>query len=397
VKSRIWTLAVATALAAATAAATPAAARPQAAANTPVPSHFVGVNAGGPLLSGQVELAPQFDEMVSSGVETARVLFNWAKAQPYKRFRDVPAGQRGNYVNVGGVPTDFRTTDEIVGLAAQRGITLLPIVLYAPSWDQGKNPTGGARPPAQAAPYASYLTALIHRYGPRGSFWRTHHPRLAVRQWQIWNEPNLTVYWPQPFAKSYVSLLRAAHTAIKRADRGATVVLGAITNVAWRSLGQIYAIRGARGLFDEVAVNGFTSTPRNVIRFLHLVRRAMNRLGDRRKPLLDTEISWPSSLGKALEHFDWDTTEAGQARDVAAVMPLLARNRNALRLRAFYYYTWMGEEPASSFNDFTYAGLLAYQSDGAIVPKPALAAYKRAALKIERCRRKGRFATRCIH
>jgi hypothetical protein len=123
----------------------------------------------------------------------------------------------------------------------------------------------------------------------------------------------------------------------------------------------------------------------------------MNRLGDRRKPLLDTEISWPSSLGKALEHFDWDTTEAGQARDVAAVMPLLARNRNALRLRAFYYYTWMGEEPASSFNDFTYAGLLAYQSDGAIVPKPALAAYKRAALKIERCRRKGRFATRCIH
>ena len=42
--------------------------------------------------------------------------------------------------------------------------------------------------------------------------------------WQIWNEENLTYYWHQPFASSYISLLRAAHNAIKRADPGAKVM-----------------------------------------------------------------------------------------------------------------------------------------------------------------------------
>jgi hypothetical protein len=361
-----------------------------------VNGRFVGVNAGGPVLTPGVNLGQQMSQMVASGVQTVRVQFDWSQAQPYASESEVPVGQKGAFVNVKGVPTDFSATDEVVGLAAQHGLTVLPIVLNAPAWDQGRNPSGGAPPPARSAPYATYLTALIGRYGPRGSFWRTHRPKLAVRMWQIWNEPNLTVYWPQPFASSYVRLLRAAHAAIKRADRGAQVVLGAITNVAWKDLARIYAVRGARRLFDVVAVNGFTSTPANVIEFLRLVRRAMNRAGDRHKPLLYTEMSWPASLGKSLEHFDWDTTEAGQARKIAAVVPMLAAHRQALGLRAFYYYTWMDAGTPGAFSDFDFAGLSSLQPNGAVVDKPGLAAFKRAALKIEGCRAKGAVATRCL-
>ncbi len=73
--------------------------------------------------------------------------------------------------------------------------------------------------PVRVGPYANFLKALIHRYGPRGTFWQTHHPKYAIRAWQIWNEPNETSLWPiQPFAKDYVALLRAAHAAIKQAD-----------------------------------------------------------------------------------------------------------------------------------------------------------------------------------
>jgi hypothetical protein len=214
--------------------------------------------------------------------------------------------------------------------------------------------------------------------------------------WQIWNEPNITYYWPQPFAATYVQLLKAAHDAVKRADRGAKVVLAAITNVAWRDLGRIYAVKGARKLFDLAAVNGFTSTPKNVITFLQLVRRAMNRLGDRRKPLLYTEMSWPSSVGQSVKHLDWDTTEAGQARKVAAALPMLAAKRKSLRLSAFYYYTWMAEEYQGAFDDFNFAGLVRYQPDQKIIDKPALKAFKLAALKLEGCRAKGRVATRCL-
>ena len=362
-----------------------------------VTGRFVGVNASGPLLTSSVNLGQQMSQMVASGVQTVRVLFDWSQAQPYANESEVPAAQRSAFVDVKGVPTDFGATDQIVGLAARHGLTVLPIVLNAPAWDQGKNPSGGAPPPARTGPYANYLTALIGRYGARGSFWRTHRPKLAVRMWQIWNEPNLTVYWPQPFASSYVKLLRAAHAAIKRADRGAQVVLGAITNVAWKDLARIYAIRGARRLFDVVAVNGFTSTPAKVIEFLRLVRRAMTRAGDRHKPLLYTEMSWPASLGKSLEHFDWDTTEAGQARRIAAVVPMLAAHRQALGLRAFYYYTWMDAGTPGAFSDFDFAGLSSLEPNGTVVDKPGLAAFKRAALKVEGCSAKGAVATRCLN
>jgi arabinogalactan endo-1,4-beta-galactosidase len=366
------------------------------AAKARVPQRFVGVNVGGPLFgSPGVDPAGQFNLMVASGVESVRTVFNWSEAQPYASWADVPADQKGRFVNVGGVPTDFTATDEVVGLAAQRGLTVLPSVLYAPKWDAGSNHNGGAAPPQRSGPYANYLTALIHRYGPHGSFWRSHHPRVAIRSWQVWNEPNLTLYWPQPFAPSYVKLLAAAHRAIKRADPGAKVVISAITNVAWKDLAKVYAIRGARKLFDVVSVNGFTSTPKRVVEFLRLVRQAMSRHGDRRKPLLYTEMSWPSAKGQSLEQFDWDTTPAGQARNIAAVVPMLAANRKALGLQGFYYYTWIAEEYQGAFNDFNFAGLVRYQPDHRVVVKPALEAFKRASLKVEGCRRKGRLATQC--
>jgi hypothetical protein len=295
------------------------------------------------------------------------------------------------------VPTSFASSDQIVGLAAQRGLSVLPTVLYAPAWDAGANDSGGLYPPARTAPYAQYVSALVGRYGSHGTYWSSHPGvrRLPIRMWQVWNEPNLGAYWPQPFARSYVALLRAARNAIKSADPGAQVVLGALTNAAWRSLGQIYNVPGARGLFDVIAVNGFTSTPANVILYLELVRRAANREGDGRKPLLATELSWPSALGQSSQHFDWNTTEAGQARNIAQLLPMLAADRKQLGLLGFDYFTWIGEEQRGA-PAFNFAGLVRYQRVGRIAPKPALAAFSRAALTIEGCVKKGAAADRCI-
>ena len=46
---------------------------------------------------------------------------------------------------------------------------------------------------------------------------------------------------------------------------------------------------------------------------------------------------------------------------------------------------------------FNFAGLLKFvRKSGKIQAKPALAAFKRGALAIEHCRKKGAVATRCI-
>jgi hypothetical protein len=362
-----------------------------------VPRGFVGVDTDGPLLGADtpIDFGRQLTSMVATGVQSIRVAFSWAQAQPYASWADVPADQKVQFTTVDGRPYDFQTTDMIVGAAARDHVAILPTVLYAAPWDARRNPDG-VDTPKKVGPYAAYLTALISRYGPHGSFWAANPsvPRTPIREWQIWNEPNQSYYWKQPFARTYVELLEAAHQAIRRADPGAKVVLGALTNIAWQALGSVYLQRGARNLFDIVSVNGFTRQPANVILYLQFMRSAMARSGDGSKPLIATEVSWPSAQGKVKHGFNFDTTEAGQARDLAQVLPLLGEDRVSLHLAGFYYYTWMGDEHRGA-GPFGYAGLLSFRN-GKVAAKPALAAFRKGALALEQCRSKGRYATSCI-
>jgi hypothetical protein len=378
-------------------ATTPRASKPKATTPALVPQGFVGVDVDGPMFGPDttIDFAGQLKTMVSSGVQSFRTAFSWAAAQPYRSDADVPADQKAQFTDVGGVPTDFHVTDMIVGDAARDRLTVLPTVLYTPAWDAVPNSHGVATP-RRYAPYAAYLTALIGRYGPRGSFWRANRqiPKVPIRSWQIWNEPNLSYYWKQPFASTYVSFLRTTRAAVKKADHGAQVVLGALTNTAWKSLGQIYKVKGAKTLFDVVAVNGFTKIPANVMLFMLFVRHAMSRFGDGAKPLLATEISWPSAKGQTHDKYDFITTQAGQAHDIATLLPLIGSQRLALHLMGFYWYTWMGEETHGT-SAFNFSGLLAFHN-GKVAVKPALGAFRSGALALEGCRRKGAVATRCL-
>ena len=202
---------------------TPTTSKPKIDPAGPVPQGFVGVDVDGPMFGPDtpINFPNQLKTMVSNGVQSVRVAFSWAAAQPYKTDADVPDGQTSNFTDAGGVPTSFQFTDMVVGDAARERVTVLPTVLYAPQWDAVNNSSGVAYP-RQYAPYAAYLTALIGRYGPKGSFWRENPgiPKMPIRSWQIWNEPNLAYYWRQPFASSYVSMLKAAHAAVKKADPG---------------------------------------------------------------------------------------------------------------------------------------------------------------------------------
>jgi hypothetical protein len=363
-----------------------------------VPQGFVGVDIDGPLFdpTSPLNVGNQMTSMVGDGIETVRVAFNWAAAQPYDSEADVPADRAGEFQpGPAGKPITYDITDEIVGNAAAHGLTVLPTLLYAPSWDATENPAGVSIP-TDPAPYGEYAAAMVQRYGPSGTFWSENPqiPKHPLREWQIWNEPNISSYWPQPFATRYVALLKAAHDAIKQADPGAKVVLGALTNYAWRALADIYGISGARKLFDIVSVNGFTATPADVILYWRYTRRAMAHYKDGHKPLIATEVSWPSAKGQSPQKVDFSTTPQGQAKDVAAILPLAAKYRKRMRLAGFYYYTWIDAEQRGDLV-FAFAGLQRLTSGGQVRVKPALKAFTTGALSIERCRSKGELATVC--
>jgi hypothetical protein len=362
-----------------------------------VPQGFVGVDVDGPMFAPGTPLSypNQLASMVSNGVQSIRVAFNWAAAQPYESWTQVPADQLSKFTVAEPRPTDFSQTDEIVGDAAQRGISVLPTILYTPSWDARNNPVG-VNTPMQVLPFAQYAAELVKRYGPHGTFWSSNPGirRMPIRMWQIWNEPNIAYYWHQPFARTYVPLLRATSIAIKKADPGAKVVLGALTNLAWRAIGTIYAMKGARNLFDVVSVNGFTKTPAKVMLYMRFMRSAMSHYGDGQKPLLPTEVSWPSAKGETSQTYDFTTTEAGQARNIARLLPLIGAQRTKLHLLGFYYYTWIGDEAPGDLA-FSFSGLLRLNNE-TVTAKPALAAFRRGALALERCRLKGAVATTCL-
>src|SRR5918911_3187633 len=178
---------------------------PQAAeaARRSVPRGWLGVTDETGLLLKHRRLNHETALMARSGVETLRVPVYWSQLQPYATAADVPAAVRAHFTQAGGVPTDFRLLDRIVTAAARHHIALMPVVLGAPAWAA----ISTARPiwvPRDPAPYANVLTALVRRYGTRGTFWARVRKsrRMPVRTWQIWNEPSNIWYWDDTWASS---------------------------------------------------------------------------------------------------------------------------------------------------------------------------------------------------
>jgi hypothetical protein len=343
-----------------------------------------------------VDLPRQLDTMVASGVQSIRLTFDWARAQPYRTWNQVPKADKSKFVDVDGVPTRFDILDQIVGLAAERGLTLLPVILDAPAWDGVHFKSSIVDIPRKDAPYARFVGALVRRYGPTGTFWQDHSPKVPIRMWQIWNEPNIIGFWPpQPFEPRYIGLLRATRAAIKAVDPGAKVVLAGLPNFSWLHVQKLYSL-GARNLFDVVAIHPYTKQPSGVITILQKNRQVMDAAGDRTKPIIADEVSWPSSLGKTFHNvgLDFAVTEAGQARNLAKVLPMLARDRASLHLLGFYYYTWAGAERRNA-QSFDFAGLLRFKK-GRFTAKPAYYVFRRDALVLEGCRKKGPVATSCL-
>jgi hypothetical protein len=333
-------------------------------AGAAVPRHWLGVMADGPLTDPGVDRASEWELLARSGARSVRLAFEWTRGQP---------------TGPGGV--DFAAYDPLVLAAAREDVALLPVVYATPEWARA-DPGNRASPPRDPQDYARFLTALVARYGPQGSFWGEHPEvrRRPIRAWQLWNEPNLSGFWSQqPFAPGYVRLLRAARVALRAADPGARAVLAGLPN-GWDALRRIYRAGGRRS-FDAVAIHPYTERPTRLRRFLTIVRGVMRAFGDRRKPIWVTELSWPASAGKLRDPIGIATDDRGQARRMRIGLMTLARARRRLRIERVYWYTWLSAESTSSV--FDWSGLRRLR-DGRIVSAPALKTFKAVARRLRR-------------
>jgi Beta-galactosidase len=342
------------------------AAAPSSAGAATVPKGFFGVMVNGPLDDPAVDLDAQAAAMKASGVQSWRVEMSWDLVEP------TPGA------------FDWAGTDRKVLAAARQGIDVLGLALRAPGWANG-----GAgdpfTPPKKPSDYAAYVTALITRYGPNGSLWLEHPevPRHPVRTWEIWNEPNLKDYFTtQPFAKPYAALLRAAYTAVHKADAGATVLMASMANYSWRDLAKLLDSSKPKLRFDAAGAHPFSGRPDNALKIVKLNREVLNKRGYSKVPLWLTELTWSSAKGKKQKLTqNWETTEGGQADRLRAIYKLLLAQREPLKLARVFWYTWATSDTGE--NSFDYSGLFTY-NNGSFTAKPAAGAFASVTKAAER-------------
>jgi hypothetical protein len=325
------------------------------------PPTLLGVTSGA-LTDPDAPVASEVRVMADSGVTALRVPFYWNRIEP----------ERGKF--------DFSGIDPFVEATARAHIELLPIVLRAPAW-AAAHPKLTNSPPAGTRDYAAYLTALIERYGPSGSFWSDHSdlPKQPIEAWQIWNEPNHDHYWSdQPYAAGYVRLARAARTAIKKADPEALVVASGFADRSWESIAQIYRA-GAKGVFDAVAIHPYTYEVSNVLRIVRYARRSLRQAGDGDRPLWLTEVTWSSGKRPGHQPHPFETTPKDQARRLGEALPLLIRQREGLGIDRIFWENWISTD-SNHANPFDFSGLRVLESNGSVRVKPAFAVFRRIAL-----------------
>jgi hypothetical protein len=303
-----------------------------------------------------------------TGVELLRETFDWATIEP----------SRGHY--------DFTPYDSFMAATARAGLQVLPIVFGRPRFEPAQKPAGGrltattTSPPARLSDFAQFAATLVRRYGPGGAFWRAN-PKLpvhAIHSWQIWNEPNLPVYWAgKPSAAGYVAMLATAARAIRAVDPSAEIVTAGIPDstlgIALGPYVSEMLAAGARGTFDTLAINPYASSTAGVLAATASVRSELDQAGLKQTPIWLTEIGWASggppsgfTVGPKL-----------QARYVLDTITSLAREARSEHIRGVVYFDWRDAPPYPGGQDFwgLHTGLLALNGSG----KPALSAYYQAA------------------
>jgi hypothetical protein len=366
---------------------------PAAAAQRRVPYGFFGTTLS--TVFGEARVVPdavldqQMAVMAANGVESLRVVIDWRSLEP----------SRGAY--------RWTVVDRLVSASARHGIEFMPNVSASPRW-ASERPRDTREywrsPPKSPAAYGRLMRQMVLRYGPRGAFWSQNPsvPRTPIRKWQIWNEPTAPWFWNRPrFAPTYTKLLRASARAIRRADRGAQVIVGGLVAprpdyAPWDAIRDLYRA-GAKRWFDAVSVHPFTNAPsvgtsvRQTVEIVRRVRVQMRRRGDRRKPILVTELTWPAAVGKvpAGSQLRLSTTEQGQIARLKAAYRRLAVQRRRLNVTQVDWFTWASQYDANavaSVVQFRFAGLTRF-ANGVFTPMPVLSAYADTAAAFQGCRK----------
>jgi hypothetical protein len=166
-------------------------------------------------------------EWQRAGVDTVRVFARWGAHAPSPDERTKPAGFDG--ADPDDPRYDWRILDRAVGAVRAGGLqVVLTVTGWGPVWGSEFPVKRNPRYKPDPAEFARFASAVARRYGGQ------------VDRYILWNEPNVAL-WMQPQSQCtaggrcspyaphhYRRIVRAAEPALRAADPGAKVMLGAL-------------------------------------------------------------------------------------------------------------------------------------------------------------------------
>ncbi|MDQ3742182.1 MAG: hypothetical protein M3389_14675 [Actinomycetota bacterium] len=190
------------------------------------PSMEVGV-ADDRLLLGSAGSASQaIAEWQAAGVDAVRIVARWGAYAPDPAARLPPEGFDG--ANHADPRYSWGPLDQAVGMAHGAGLrVMITVTGWGPVWGSEFPVKDNPRFKPSPERFAAFARAVATRYGG------------MVDRYVLWNEPNTTLWFqPQsqcvrdrcsPYAPHhYRRIVRAADPAIREADPGADVLVGAL-------------------------------------------------------------------------------------------------------------------------------------------------------------------------
>lgn len=196
-------------------------------------------------------LAQQYQNGLSTGatwnrwpfywfnIEQSPGQFNWS-AQDAALVEDIANGFNLNAILL-GTPGFYTSDDSVRGsrpprqrysqLSLDAAERATPQGLYEPIFNDGTDEPGAGKTPNLANKWAVFVWLAVNRYKPGGELaqaegWPTG---VGVTHWEMWNEPDLDIFWNAPI-EDYARLLKVGYLIAKRADPNSVVLFAGLAN-----------------------------------------------------------------------------------------------------------------------------------------------------------------------
>jgi hypothetical protein len=221
---------------------------------------------------------------------------------------------------------NFTHLDKYIAVAQQKHVKVLLPLNGTPQWasarpaeaQRGTTP-GSAAEPADVEDWSNFVRTVATRYKGR------------IEAYEIWNEPNLTMYWTGS-VKQLVDLTREAYRIIKSVDPDALVVLPACTSGNGPQFLDDFLKQGGAQYGDVIGYHFYVNkAPEAIVDLANRVKDVL-RANHVDKPSWNTESGWH-------EPSPFPSDELGAAYVSRALILAWAAG-----ISRFYWYSWDGHD-----------------------------------------------------